>query len=115
MGGPTDARRTFRRGDPVLDYWLGRCEGFAVTSERGRKRGLVEEAIPDPAGRTAVLVVRTNFGRRRVVEAGGIEAVTPAGETIALRGRHHPMRPLARRTSALARTAGAATARYAPA
>jgi hypothetical protein len=90
---PATAHRAFRRGDPVLDYWLGNCEGFAVASPAGRTRGVVEEVLRDERGSARALVVRTGLrDRRRVIDAQVIDAVTPALGTIELgvRSRRPP-------------------------
>jgi hypothetical protein len=76
--------RSFERG-PVLDYWLGRCQGFEVTSAAGHGKGTVEAVILDDAGRASALVVRgALIGRRHVIAADSVAAVAPGGEALAL-------------------------------
>lgn len=78
--------RTFGRGSPVLDYWLGHSEGFELTTSGGGHRGVVEEVVVDELGHARALIVRGGvLHRPRVMNVNAVEAVVPADGTITLR------------------------------
>jgi hypothetical protein len=78
--------RSFGRESPVLEYWLGRCEGFELVSTSGGQLGVVEQVMLDDAGRARALVMRTTIlGRRRTVDPRLAESVVPESEAIAVR------------------------------
>lgn len=80
----------FEGTGPVARYWLGKCEGFAVT---GGARGVVEELIRDDDPHvTTRLVVRTRAHRRRIVAAGAIASVVPAERTLVVAKPRKPRR-----------------------
>jgi hypothetical protein len=66
----------FRRDSPVLEYWLSRCDGFAV--RRGRRAfGEVQGvATQDHLGRAQVLRVRS-LSRQKLLPANRVAAVVP--------------------------------------
>jgi hypothetical protein len=73
----------FSRDSPVLDYWLSRCDGFAVRSGH-RGIGEVERvATHDFLGRAEVLRVRSALGQR-LVPADRIAAVVPSRRLLIL-------------------------------
>ena len=73
----------FSRDSPVLDYWLSRCDGFAVRSGH-RGIGEVERvATHDFLGRAEVLRVRSALGQR-LVPADRIAAVVPSKRLLIL-------------------------------
>jgi hypothetical protein len=79
-------RRTFGRGSPVLDYWLGHSEGFELTSPGGGHLGVVQEVVTDELGYPRALIVRGGvLQRARVMNVDAVEAVVPADGTITLR------------------------------
>lgn len=80
----------FEGTGPVARYWLGKCEGFAVT---GGEHGVVEELIHDDDPYTTTrLVVRTRGRRRRVVPAAAIASVVPAERTLVVARPKKPPR-----------------------
>lgn len=97
--------RRFGRSSNVHRYWLIRCEGFAVLSDRGRRLGVVVRVFQDESGRHASAVEIRGRGllrRRRTVSAHAVEEVAPWEEAIVVRGRPRrerrpvPWRPVAR-------------------
>jgi hypothetical protein len=103
--------RSFRCGSLVLEYWLGKCEGFRLTSAGGRRKGIVEEVLLGEDGRARALVVRTGWrNRRRLIDADAIEAVTPARETLTIRAAPRPARRRRQRRAAAPALGGAARA-----
>jgi hypothetical protein len=105
-------QRVFGRGSPVLEYWLGHSEGFALTTAGGSSRGVVEEVVIDEYGHARALVVRSAvLQRAQVLDVSSVEAVVPSDRTITVRGARH-RRPslvvtlsvarLARETAAIA-------------
>jgi hypothetical protein len=85
---PTLARRrTFGRGSPVLENWLGHSEGFELTSPGGAHQGVVQEVLTDELGYPRALIVRSGvLQRARVMNVNAVEAVVPADGTITVRG-----------------------------
>src|SRR5258708_38697004 len=66
----------FGRASPVLRYWLGRCEGFAVA---GGAKGVVSGLIRNGnSHEPAALVVSRRRRRTRTIETQSIVAVLPA-------------------------------------
>ncbi len=83
----------------MLEYWLGRCRGFAVESPAGHARGTVQDVVVDESGRAHALVIRGRLlGRCRRIHPTDVEAVTPAAEVIAVRleRRRQTVRPALR-------------------
>jgi hypothetical protein len=73
----------FWRDSPVLEYWLSRCDGFAV--RRGR-RGLGEVqgvATQDDYGRAELLRVRS-LSRKKLLPAARVAAVVPSRRLLIL-------------------------------
>ncbi len=117
----TSQPRAFGRGSPVLDYWLGRCEGFVLVSSRGTQVGSVEHVEVDDIGRALELVVQSPIlGRRRTIDPRSIDAVVPESETITFSEQTAPVahrRELTFRTPPVAgsgRALGASAAWIAP-
>ncbi len=117
----TSQPRAFGRGSPVLDYWLGRCEGFVLVSSRGTQVGSVEHVEVDDIGRALELVVQSPIlGRRRTIDPRSIDAVVPESETITFSEQTAPAahrRELTFRTPPVAgsgRALGASAAWIAP-
>jgi len=80
----------FEGTGPVARYWLGKCEGFAVT---GGAHGVVEELIRDDDPHvTTRLVVRTRGHRRQIVPAGAVASVVPAERTLVVAKPRRPPR-----------------------
>ena len=82
--------RSFPRGSPVCDYWLGRCEGFTVRAGH-RTLGVVESVARDGAPRTEAIVVRRGR-RRRALAAAEVLAVVPARNVLLARRRQRAVR-----------------------
>jgi hypothetical protein len=76
----TRLRRRFPTYEPVdADYWLCRCEGFRVDSDRGRL-GIVEEVrFASRVDRPDWLALRSGFFARnlRVVPVDAVAAIYP--------------------------------------
>jgi hypothetical protein len=70
----------FGRSSPVLRYWLGHCEGFAVAGgAKGVVAGLIRDGDPH---RPAALVVRRHRGRAQTIDVEAIVAVFPQRRTL---------------------------------
>jgi hypothetical protein len=93
------------------DYWLCRCEGFAVEAPGGRL-GIVEEVrFRSRLDRPDELLVRGGIfgGRSFVVGVADVVEITPQQQRLVLRSAPREPRhdPLARLRSYLAATLGA--------
>ena len=77
--------RSFPNGNPVCDYWLGHCEGFAVRAGH-RTLGVVERIHHGESAQTIVL--RRNR-RLHALDLEDVLAVVPARQTILVRRREH--------------------------
>jgi hypothetical protein len=73
----------FWRDSPVLEYWLARCDGFAV--RRGRRAvGEVQGvATQDDYGRAELLRVRS-LSRKKLLSADSVAAVVPSRRLLIL-------------------------------
>jgi hypothetical protein len=73
----------FWRDSPVLEYWLARCDGFAV--RRGRRAvGEVQGvATQDDYGRAELLRVRS-LSRKKLLPAEQVAAVVPSRRLLIL-------------------------------
>jgi hypothetical protein len=73
----------FWRDSPVLEYWLARCDGFAI--RRGRRAvGEVQGvATQDDFGRAELLRVRS-LSRKKLLPAGQVAAVVPSRRLLIL-------------------------------
>jgi hypothetical protein len=87
--------RSFPNGSPVCDYWLGRCEGFAVRAGH-RTLGVVDRVDHADGGRLAQAIVLRKRRKRRALDAREVLAVVPARKVILAR-RHERARPAVRR------------------
>jgi hypothetical protein len=85
--------RSFPNGSPVCDYWLTRCEGFAVRAGH-RTLGVVEAVAHDGSHARAV-VLRKGRHRRHTLPTGDVLAVVPARRVLLMR-RHQYARPALR-------------------
>jgi hypothetical protein len=95
--------RSFPNGSPVCDYWLSRCEGFAVRAG-SRNLGVVERLSHAPAtGRVDTLVVRKRHHRRRALNTGQVLAVVPARQLLLARRRRRSLPDARPAASALGR------------
>jgi hypothetical protein len=85
VGKGMPANRVFRRGSPVLEYWLAHAEGFEV-SARAAHVGVVEGVrIERAGGHARELVIRSGLlHRRRRVKAKAFVAVDPAARRLEL-------------------------------
>ncbi|MDE3024180.1 MAG: hypothetical protein KGI93_01285 [Acidobacteriota bacterium] len=92
--------RSFPNGSPVCDYWLARCEGFAVRAGH-RTLGVVESVGYD-GGRAGSVVLRKSGRRRRTLHTGDVLAVVPARRVLLARRRRHAA-PAMRRVYAAGR------------
>jgi hypothetical protein len=79
------AQRVFRRGSPVLEYWLAHAEGFEVAT-RASHVGVVDRVrIERAGGHARELVIRSRLlHRRRRVNADAFVAVDPAARRLEL-------------------------------
>jgi hypothetical protein len=77
------ADAVFWRDSPVLEYWLSRCDGFAV--RRGRRAvGEVQGvATQDDYGRAELLRVRS-LSRKKLLPADRVAAVVPGRRLLIL-------------------------------
>ena len=82
------ADRSFPKGSPVCDYWLGHCEGFAVRAGH-RTLGIVERVDHGDGARLAETIVLRARRRRRALDARDVLAIVPARKVILARRREH--------------------------
>jgi hypothetical protein len=66
----------FRKDSPVLEYWLSRCDGFAVRRGRHSFGEVQGVATQDHLGRAEVLRVRS-LSRQKLLPAHRVAAVVP--------------------------------------
>lgn len=90
--------RSFPNGSPVCDYWLTRCEGFAVRAGH-RTLGVVETVAHD-GSRAGSVVLRKGHRRRRTLHADDVLAVVPARKVLLARRRQHAAPAIRRATTA---------------
>src|SRR5213593_3297953 len=70
---------TFEIDSTVGRYWLAHGAGFDVVADRGRKVGVVEDVVLDPATQNVSLVLVRRHGRRTAkVPPRALSAVLPA-------------------------------------
>jgi hypothetical protein len=70
---------TFEIDSTVGRYWLAHGAGFDVVADRGRKVGVVEDVVLDPATQNVSLVLVRRHGRRTAkVPPAALSAVLPA-------------------------------------
>jgi hypothetical protein len=70
---------TFEIDSTVGRYWLAHGAGFEVVADRGRKLGVVEDVVLDPATQSVSLVLVRRHGRRTAkVPPRALSAVLPA-------------------------------------
>jgi PRC-barrel domain len=70
---------TFEIDSTVGRYWLAHGAGFDVVAGRGRKVGVVEDVVLDPATQNVSLVLVRRHGRRTAkVPPRALSAVLPA-------------------------------------
>jgi len=70
---------TFEINSTVGRYWLAHGAGFDVVADRGRKVGVVEDVVVDPATQNVSLVLVRRHGRRMAkVPPRDLSAVLPA-------------------------------------
>lgn len=70
---------TFEIDSTVGRYWLAHGAGFDVVADRGRKVGVVEDVVLDPATQNVALVLVRRHGRRTAkVPPRALSAVLPA-------------------------------------
>jgi hypothetical protein len=70
---------TFEIESTVGRYWLAHGAGFDVVADRGRKVGVVEDVVLDPATQNVSLVLVRRHGRRTAkVPPRALSAVLPA-------------------------------------
>jgi hypothetical protein len=104
---------TFEINSTVGRYWLAHGAGFDVVADRGRKVGVVQDVVLDPATQNVSLVLVRRHGRRTAkVPPRALSAVLPASRcfvidpaTLATKKRRTPhLRPaLGRARPVLAR------------
>jgi PRC-barrel domain len=70
---------TFEIDSTVGRYWLAHGAGFDVVADRGRKVGVVQDVVLDPATQNVSLVLVRRHGRRTAkVPPHALSAVLPA-------------------------------------
>ena len=70
---------TFEINSTVGRYWLAHGAGFDVVADRGRKVGVVQDVVLDPATQNVSLVLVRRHGRRTAkVPPRALSAVLPA-------------------------------------
>jgi hypothetical protein len=96
---------TFEIDSTVGRYWLAHGAGFDVVGDRGRKVGVVEDVVLDPATQNVSLVLVRRHGRRTAkVPPRALKAVLPAAHsfvidpaTLGTKRRPPDVRPALRR------------------
>lgn len=103
---------TFEIDSTVGRYWLAHGAGFDVVADRGRKVGVVQDVVLDPATQNVSLVLVRRHGRRTAkVPPRALSAVLPASRcfvidpaTLGAKRRPPDLRPaLGRAETTLAR------------
>jgi hypothetical protein len=70
---------TFEIDSTVGRYWLAHGAGFDVVADRGRKVGVIQDVVLDPATQNVSLVLVRRHGRRTAkVTPAALSAVLPA-------------------------------------
>jgi hypothetical protein len=99
---------TFEIDSTVGRYWLAHGAGFEVVADRGRKLGVVEDVVLDPATQNVSLVLVRRHGRRTAkVPPRALSAVLPASRCFVIDPatlQHEPRRAI---RPALSRALGA--------
>lgn len=103
--------RSFPNGSPVCDYWLARCEGFAVRAG-SRTLGAVEQLDRDPRTARVQMLVLRRRRRTRELDAAKVLAIVP-GRRLLLARRTEHVRPAARAVAHAALRTTSATKRFA--
>jgi PRC-barrel domain len=87
---------TFEIDSTVGRYWLAHGAGFDVVADRGRKVGVVQDVVLDPATQNVSLVLVRRHGRRTAkVPPRALRAVLPASRCFVidpgmLAAKHRP-------------------------
>jgi hypothetical protein len=99
---------TFKIDSTVGRYWLAHGAGFDVVADRGRKVGVVEDVVLDPATQNVSLVLVRRHGRRTAkVPPRALSAVLPASRCFVIDPatlQHRQRKPRPEIRPALSRT-----------
>ena len=99
---------TFEIDSTVGRYWLAHGAGFDVVADRGRKVGVVEDVVLDPATQNVSLVLVRRHGRRTAkVPPRALSAVLPASRCFVIDDPNLPAKRAPALRPRLARLASA--------